>query len=261
MYNPTLFSNLHVSFIKNKGGKNIPVYRYVILSGCHCPFSVVDISITRSNEFIQYKWKWEHFEMHLLQVMGHSQSTLLNNTSPYQCQVSVLVSCCIKIMVCFLSHFHLWSSDSLKMPTGACQILPKLCIFGGSTTGAAIFLESPSNLDLKKWHLTSYVVSEFYLEEVEIFSIWWHYFYLHKLIGLSTVRCSCYSRIEKYSCFLQMDRVYLSSPNRIAVLDHERKRTYLIRKEGLPDTGEYLQFNMEGDNALIWKYPLTFVVP
>lgn len=120
------------------------VYRYVILSGCHCPFSVVDISITRSNEFIQYKWKWEHFEMHLLQVMGHSQSTLLNNTSPYQCQVSVLVSCCIKIMVCFLSHFHLWSSDSLKMPTGACQILPKLCIFGGSTTGAAIFLESPS---------------------------------------------------------------------------------------------------------------------
>lgn len=34
----------------------------------------------------------------------------------------------------------------------------------------------------------------------------------------------------------EMDRVYLSSPNRIAVLDHERKRTYLIRKEGLPDT-------------------------
>ncbi|KAG5626629.1 hypothetical protein H5410_011847 [Solanum commersonii] len=34
----------------------------------------------------------------------------------------------------------------------------------------------------------------------------------------------------------EMDRVYLSSPNRIAVLDHERKRTYLIRKEGLPDS-------------------------
>lgn len=32
-----------------------------------------------------------------------------------------------------------------------------------------------------------------------------------------------------------MDRVYLSSPNIIAVLDHERKRTYIIRKEGLPD--------------------------
>ncbi|KAJ1414686.1 Glycoside hydrolase-type carbohydrate-binding [Sesbania bispinosa] len=33
----------------------------------------------------------------------------------------------------------------------------------------------------------------------------------------------------------EVDRVYLSSPNIIAVLDHERKRTYVIRKEGLPD--------------------------
>lgn len=33
----------------------------------------------------------------------------------------------------------------------------------------------------------------------------------------------------------EVDRVYLSSPNLIAVLDHERKRTYVIRKEGLPD--------------------------
>ncbi|XP_028124269.1 putative glucose-6-phosphate 1-epimerase isoform X2 [Camellia sinensis] len=35
----------------------------------------------------------------------------------------------------------------------------------------------------------------------------------------------------------EVDRVYLSSPNVIAVLDHERKRTYVIRKEGLPDVG------------------------
>ncbi|CAI9781530.1 unnamed protein product [Fraxinus pennsylvanica] len=33
----------------------------------------------------------------------------------------------------------------------------------------------------------------------------------------------------------EVDRIYLSSPNCIAVLDHERKRTYVIRKEGLPD--------------------------
>ncbi|KAH6779946.1 Galactose mutarotase-like superfamily protein [Perilla frutescens var. hirtella] len=33
----------------------------------------------------------------------------------------------------------------------------------------------------------------------------------------------------------EIDRVYLSSPKCVAVLDHERKRTYLIRKEGLPD--------------------------
>ncbi|XP_042503938.1 putative glucose-6-phosphate 1-epimerase isoform X2 [Macadamia integrifolia] len=33
----------------------------------------------------------------------------------------------------------------------------------------------------------------------------------------------------------EVDRVYLSSPNVIAVLDHEKKRTVVIRKEGLPD--------------------------
>lgn len=35
-----------------------------------------------------------------------------------------------------------------------------------------------------------------------------------------------------------MDRVYLRSPNVIAVLDHERKRTFVLRKEGLSDVGE-----------------------
>lgn len=36
----------------------------------------------------------------------------------------------------------------------------------------------------------------------------------------------------------EVDRVYLSSPKAIAVLDHEKKRTYVIRKEGLPDVGK-----------------------
>ncbi|KAK6159634.1 hypothetical protein DH2020_006948 [Rehmannia glutinosa] len=33
----------------------------------------------------------------------------------------------------------------------------------------------------------------------------------------------------------EVDRVYLSSPQCVAILDHERKRTYVMRKEGLPD--------------------------
>nr|GEZ26989.1 putative glucose-6-phosphate 1-epimerase [Tanacetum cinerariifolium] len=33
----------------------------------------------------------------------------------------------------------------------------------------------------------------------------------------------------------EFDRVYLGSPNIVAVLDHERKQTYLIRREGLSD--------------------------
>ncbi|KAF9687886.1 hypothetical protein SADUNF_Sadunf02G0139800 [Salix dunnii] len=38
-----------------------------------------------------------------------------------------------------------------------------------------------------------------------------------------------------FSTARNVDRVYLSCPNAIAILDHERKRTYVIRKDGLPD--------------------------
>lgn len=33
----------------------------------------------------------------------------------------------------------------------------------------------------------------------------------------------------------EVDRVYLSTPTKIAIIDHEKKRTYELRKEGLPD--------------------------
>ncbi|KAF5733103.1 hypothetical protein HS088_TW17G00639 [Tripterygium wilfordii] len=33
----------------------------------------------------------------------------------------------------------------------------------------------------------------------------------------------------------EIDRVYLNSPSIVAVLDHEKKRTFVIKKEGLPD--------------------------
>lgn len=35
-----------------------------------------------------------------------------------------------------------------------------------------------------------------------------------------------------------MDRVYLSSSDVIAIFDHEKKRTFVIKREGLPDVGE-----------------------
>lgn len=34
-----------------------------------------------------------------------------------------------------------------------------------------------------------------------------------------------------------MDKIYLSTPTKIAILDHEKKRTFVIRKDGLPDAG------------------------
>ncbi|KAK9705835.1 hypothetical protein RND81_07G085800 [Saponaria officinalis] len=33
----------------------------------------------------------------------------------------------------------------------------------------------------------------------------------------------------------ELDKIYLSTPTKIAILDHERKRTFVIRKDGLPD--------------------------
>ncbi|XP_054783310.1 putative glucose-6-phosphate 1-epimerase isoform X2 [Prosopis cineraria] len=33
----------------------------------------------------------------------------------------------------------------------------------------------------------------------------------------------------------EVDRVYLRTPTKIAVIDHERKRTYVVKKDGLPD--------------------------
>lgn len=38
----------------------------------------------------------------------------------------------------------------------------------------------------------------------------------------------------------QVDRIYLSTPTKIKIMDHEKKRTFVIRKEGLPDAGETL---------------------
>ncbi|AQK88656.1 Galactose mutarotase-like superfamily protein [Zea mays] len=36
----------------------------------------------------------------------------------------------------------------------------------------------------------------------------------------------------------EVDRVYVSSPNVVAVIDHEKKHSFVIRKEGLPDVGK-----------------------
>ncbi|PKI79156.1 putative glucose-6-phosphate 1-epimerase [Punica granatum] len=33
----------------------------------------------------------------------------------------------------------------------------------------------------------------------------------------------------------EIDRVYLSTPNKIAIIDHEKKRTFVLRKDGMPD--------------------------
>lgn len=38
---------------------------------------------------------------------------------------------------------------------------------------------------------------------------------------------------------LQVNRVYLNTPTKIAMIDHEKKRTFVLRKDGMPDAGSY----------------------
>ncbi|MFS7995348.1 putative aldose 1-/Glucose-6-phosphate 1-epimerase, galactose mutarotase-like domain superfamily [Helianthus anomalus] len=42
----------------------------------------------------------------------------------------------------------------------------------------------------------------------------------------------------------EIDRVYLSTPTKIAIIDHEKKRTIVLRKEGMVGVGffSYLYF-------------------
>jgi len=61
------------------------------------------------------------------------------------------------------------------------------------------------------------------------------------LIVFSTLSASFHTNILWYLFlffFMKVDKVYLRTPTKIAVLDHERKRTFELRKDGLPDAGE-----------------------
>lgn len=42
---------------------------------------------------------------------------------------------------------------------------------------------------------------------------------------------------------VQVDRVYLNTPTKIAVIDHERKRTIELRKEGMPNGGKEYHYS------------------
>ncbi|KAG5617372.1 hypothetical protein H5410_017196 [Solanum commersonii] len=53
-----------------------------------------------------------------------------------------------------LNAIYICCSDSSKMSTGACWIIQKQCIFEGSDTGAATFLESPSNLAINRYDIS-----------------------------------------------------------------------------------------------------------
>ena len=37
---------------------------------------------------------------------------------------------------------------------------------------------------------------------------------------------------------VKIDKVYLAAPSKIAIIDHEKKKTFVVTKEGLPDAGK-----------------------
>jgi glucose-6-phosphate 1-epimerase len=41
---------------------------------------------------------------------------------------------------------------------------------------------------------------------------------------------------------VKVDRVYLSAPPKIVTIDHEKKRTFVLRKKELPDVGKLASF-------------------
>ncbi|CAI0408573.1 unnamed protein product [Linum tenue] len=53
----------------------------------------------------------------------------------------------------------------------------------------------------------------------------------------------------------EVDRVYLSSSDVIAVFDHQRKRTFQIRKEGLPDVGKNSLFHSQPTSSFLFFLP------
>nr|GEY82612.1 putative glucose-6-phosphate 1-epimerase [Tanacetum cinerariifolium] len=58
--------------------------------------------------------------------------------------------------------------------------------------------------------------------------------YVEDSAGGPDVTVGILPKLDKVT-LLQFDHVYLGSPNIVAVLDHERKQTYVIRRECLSD--------------------------
>ncbi|PPS20319.1 hypothetical protein GOBAR_AA00253 [Gossypium barbadense] len=55
---------------------------------------------------------------------------------------------------------------------------------------------------------------------------------------------------------LKVDKIYLSTPTKIAILDHERKRTFELQKDGLPDADSTLDLD-EQISQLMQCKPLS----
>ena len=52
------------------------------------------------------------------------------------------------------------------------------------------------------------------------------------------------------------EKVYLSAPPKIVIIDHDKKRTFELRKEGLPDVGKMLISGLHSTVVLVLLFCL-----
>ncbi|RZC56349.1 hypothetical protein C5167_015193 [Papaver somniferum] len=58
----------------------------------------------------------------------------------------------------------------------------------------------------------------------------------------------------------EVDRVYLSTPTKIAIIDHEKRRTFVLRKESMPDAVGTIG-SLEEKTRRWWRLKLIMVIP
>ncbi|CAI0421007.1 unnamed protein product [Linum tenue] len=87
-----------------------------------------------------------------------------------------------------------------------------------------------TNTDGKPFTFTFAYNNYFYLTDIRVP---WFFVYQPGLIEV----LQCFVSLLRYPITSEesVDKVYLKTPTKIAILDHERKRTYVLRKDGLPD--------------------------
>lgn len=63
-----------------------------------------------------------------------------------------------------------------------------------------------------------------------------------------------YTQIFSIILFDKIDKIYLDTPSKIAIIDHGQKKTLVLKKEGLPDAGEFdLNGSFSKINELVVK--------
>ncbi|XP_038681426.1 putative glucose-6-phosphate 1-epimerase isoform X2 [Tripterygium wilfordii] len=159
------------------------------------------------------------FASHSLEIVGH-RSSMVSLGTRFGLLMKIHHSCTLMIpianllLTCCLNH-------------------PKKTSSAGPIDGDLILISRVRNVNGKPFsfsfayhtHLSVSDISEVRIEGLETLD------YLDSLCQRERFT----EQGDAVTFESEIDRVYLNSPSIVAVLDHEKKRTFVIKKEGLPD--------------------------